>query len=268
MTKSTAPQIIGVLNVTPDSFSDGGRFEDAAAAVRAGVALHEEGADLVDVGGESTRPGAEPVGVEEEQARVLPVIRELTAAGVPVSIDTMHAETALAAVQAGAVVINDVSGGLADPGMYRVAATSGVLYIASHWRGPAETEVRYDDVVAEVRQDLKARLAEMIVSGMSPDQVILDPGIGFAKRSKHNWTLLGHLPQLSTLGHPLVIGVSRKRFLGRLLASDAAVDERDLPTAVISALAASAGVWGVRVHDVPSTRIALAAWQSWQDGAR
>jgi dihydropteroate synthase len=268
MTRTPAPQIIGVLNVTPDSFSDGGRFPDAAAAIRAGVALHEEGADLVDVGGESTRPGAAPVAPEEELQRVLPVIRGLTAAGVPVSIDTMHAETAEAAVQAGAVVINDVSGGLADPGMYRVAATSGVLYIASHWRGPAETEIVYDDVVAEVRADLKARLAEMIVSGLSPDQVILDPGIGFAKRSKHNWALLGHLPQLATLGHPLVVGVSRKRFLGRLLAADAPMEQRDLPTAVVSALAADAGVWGVRVHDVPSTRVALAAWRAWQDGAR
>lgn len=262
----TRPQILGILNVTPDSFSDGGRYAGTDAAIARGLQLHAQGADLVDVGGESTRPGATPIGPAEEQARVIPVIRELTRQRVPVSIDTMNADTALAAADAGAVVINDVSGGLADPAMYRVVATTGLLYIAMHWRGPAGTAARYDDVVAEVRGELRARLAEMIVSGVRMDQVVLDPGIGFSKDPEHNWALLGHLPELATLGHPLLIGASRKRFLGGLLPEGAPPEARDLPSAVISALAAEAGVWAVRVHDVESTRVALATWQAWQDG--
>lgn len=264
----TRPQILGILNVTPDSFSDGGRFDSARDAVQAGIAMHEAGADLIDVGGESTRPGATPITVEEEQGRVLRVVRKLAKAGVPVSVDTVHAETALAAVEAGAVVINDVSGGSADPGMYRVVATTGVLYIAMHSRGRAEAEPEYDDVVADVRRELKERLAEMIVSGVSTDQVVLDPGIGFAKHAEHNWALLGRLAEFATLGHPLLVGVSRKRFLGQLLGEDAVVRDRDLPTAVLSALAAEAGAWAVRVHDVASTRIALDTWDAVQRGRR
>ena len=266
-----SPLVMAVLNVTPDSFSDGGQFAGIDAAVQRGIVLRDQGADLVDVGGESTRPGAERVTVAEEKARVIPVIRQLVAAGVDVSVDTMNAETALAAAEAGASVINDVSAGLADEDMYRVVAQTGLLYVAMHWRGHSrdmQDRATYDDVVREVRTELKERLAEMIVWGISPGRVILDPGLGFAKTAAHNWALLGHLEELGTLGHPVLVGASRKRFLGELLPEDAPVTDRDAPTAVISALAAQAGAWAVRVHDVPSTRMALDVWTSWQKGRR
>jgi dihydropteroate synthase len=267
----TVPQVMGVLNVTPDSFSDGGRFASVDAAVTHGVELRDQGADLVDVGGESTRPGAQRVPAGDEQARVMPVVRELVAAGVAVSIDTMNAETALAAAEAGASVINDVSGGLADPEMYRVVAETGLHYVAMHWRGQSREMnqlASYDDVVADVREELKARLAEMIVWGIAPEKVILDPGLGFAKTAEHNWSLLGHLEELATLGHPLLIGASRKKFLAPFAAEGAPPAERDDATAVVSALAAQAGAWAVRVHDVPSTRTALAVWAAWENGRR
>lgn len=265
----TAPLIMGILNVTPDSFSDGGRFEALDAAIAHGVAMRDRGADLVDVGGESTRPGAETVPVEQEIARVIPVVRELAAAGVTVSVDTMNAETALAAAGVGAAIINDVSGGLADPGMYRVVAETGLTYVAMHWRGPAARMAAladYTEVVADVREELKSRLAEMVVSGIDLGRVVLDPGIGFAKTAEHNWRLLGHLGEFATLGHPILVGVSRKRFLGALLPEGVPVTDRDLPSAVLSALVADAGVWAVRVHDVDSTRVALATWQAMSDG--
>jgi dihydropteroate synthase len=266
---ATPPQVFAILNVTPDSFSDGGRFSDMGSAIGRGIELFEHGADVVDVGGESTRPGADRVPVEEEQARVLPVIRGLVAAGVPVSIDTMNALTALAAADAGASVINDVSGGLADPGMYRVVASTGLVYIAMHWRhhsAEMQAHATYADVVADVRSELKARLAEMVVSGVDPARVVLDPGLGFSKTAEHNWKLLGRLADLQSLGHRILVGASRKRFLGELLPDDATAEDRDLPTAVVSALAADAGVWAVRVHDVASTRAALGAWTAWQNG--
>ena len=262
-------RIMAILNVTPDSFSDGGQFSSVDEAIERGVELRDLGADIVDVGGESTRPGAEPVPPAEEQARVLPVVRELVSAGVTVSVDTMSAETAAAAASAGASIINDVSGGLADPEMYRVIAQTGVTYVAMHWRRGLDSGAapQYDDVVADVRRELKERLAEMIVWGIDLRKVILDPGIGFAKTADHNWALLGHLEELTTLGHPVLVGASRKRFLGALLPEGAPTSERDAPTAVISALAASAGAWGVRVHDVPSTRLALATWTAWKNGS-
>ena len=261
--------IMGILNVTPDSFSDGGRFDSVAEAVAAGIRLRDLGADLVDVGGESTRPGAARVSVEEEQSRVIPVIRGLVAASVDVSVDTMNADTALAAAEAGASVINDVSGGLADPEMYRAVAQSRLMYIAMHWRGHStgmDDLASYDDVVVDVRTELKARLAEMFVWGVDPGQVVLDPGLGFAKRAEHNWQLLARLDELASLGHPLLIGASRKRFLGELLPEGATTHDRDLPSAVVSALAARAGAWGVRVHDVTSTRAALAVTDAWTNG--
>ena len=187
-------QLMGILNVTPDSFSDGGQFADLDAAVRRGIQLRDGGATLVDVGGESTRPGASPVDPVDEQARVIPVVRELVAAGVVVSVDTMHASTALAAAQAGASVINDVSGGLADAGMYRVVAETGLHYVAMHWRGPSDAEAHYGDVVTDVREELKARLSELVVSGVDPQRVILDPGLGFAKTAEQSFTLLAALP--------------------------------------------------------------------------
>jgi dihydropteroate synthase len=263
------PRVMGILNVTPDSFSDGGQFEHVDKAIAHGVELRDQGADVVDVGGESTRPGAVRVPPAQEQARVIPVIEALTAEGVTVSIDTMNSETALAAAKAGASIINDVSGGLADPEMYRTVAATDLTYIAMHWRGHS-TEMsslaHYDDVVTDVRTELKERLAEMMVWGINPDRIVLDPGLGFAKTSQHNWSLLARLDELSSLGFPLLIGASRKRFLGELLPTDAPITERDLATAVISSVAAHAGAWGVRVHDVPSTQVALSVYSALQKG--
>ncbi len=259
--------IFGILNVTPDSFSDGGQFDETDAAIARGVELRDAGADLVDVGGESTRPGAERVPAEQEQERVLPVIRGLVAEGVEVSVDTMNASTALAAADAGASVINDVSGGLADPDMYRVIADTKLTYIAMHSRGPSARAAVYDDVVADVRAELKSRLAEMIVVGVDLSRVILDPGLGFAKDPEHNWQLLAHLDDLATLGHPILVGASRKRFLSPWGEDPA---DRDAATAIVNALAAQAGVWGVRVHDVAATKRALevqAAWQAGRNGS-
>jgi dihydropteroate synthase len=258
---------MGVLNVTPDSFSDGGRWQKPDDAVAHAVAMVDAGAGIIDVGGESTRPGATPVASPDERKRVMPIVRELVARGITVSIDTMHADTALAAVDAGAQIINDVSGGLADEGMGRVVAETGVHYVAMHWRGGANVEAGYRDVVKEVREELKSRVAELVVQGVEPSRVILDPGLGFAKDAGHNWQLLSRLDELASLGHGILIGASRKRFLGELLPADAPVEQRDEPTAVISALAARSGVWAVRVHDVPSTRQALDVWEHWQDGA-
>ncbi len=259
---------MGVVNVTPDSFSDGGRWFEADDAVARGTLLHEQGADLVDVGGESTRPGAARVDPAEELRRVLPVVEGLAESGVPVSIDTMNASTALAALQAGAAIVNDVSGGLADEGMARVVADSGAGYIVMHWRGWADASSEYGDVVTEVRDALKSRIAELVVRGVRPEQIVVDPGLGFAKLPEHNWQLLGHLDQFATLGGGVLVAASRKRFVGRLLPDDAPVEARDEPTAVISALAARSGAWGVRVHDVPSTRRALDVAEQCAAGAR
>ena len=264
------PRIMGIVNVTPDSFSDGGRYLDADAAIQHGLALAEAGADLIDVGGESTRPGAERVDPELELERVLPVVRALAGAGIGVSIDTMNSRTAIEAVEAGAEIINDVSGGLADPDMYRAAAATGATYIAMHWRGHSDRMAQaaeYDDVVTEVREELKSRIAELIVWGVHPRRIVLDPGLGFAKNADHNWTLLGHLPELATLGYPILVGASRKRFLGELLPDDAPTSDRDPATSLVSALAAQSGAWGVRVHDVAGTRAALDVWERWERGA-
>jgi dihydropteroate synthase len=269
------PRIMGILNVTPDSFSDGGRYPTTDAAVEHAQRLVAAGADLIDVGGESTRPGAGRVPVEQEIERVVPVIRRLAELRIGVSIDTMNAATARAAVEAGAEIINDVSGGLADPDMLRLVAETGVTYILMHWRGHSaemQQNAEYGDVVQEVRDELKSRVAEAIVWGVKPRSIVLDPGLGFAKNAGHNWQLLGHLPALATLGYPILIGASRKRFLGDLLppssdGSVAAASDRDRATAVVSALAAQAGVWGVRVHDVAETRAALDVWEHWERGA-
>jgi len=263
------PVIIGVLNVTPDSFSDGGKFNKVDAAVAHAVELRAAGADFIDVGGESTRPGAKRLDPAKEQKRVMPVLTELIDRGVPVSIDTMNSETARAAVDAGVLVVNDVSGGLADPEMYRTIAETGVHYIASHWRGPSEVmddNAFYDDVVVEVRDALKARIAEMLVWGVSPDKIVLDPGLGFGKTAQHNWALLRALPELESIGYPLLIGASRKRFLAPFGGEDAAASERDFATAIISALAAQSGAWGVRVHDVAGTATAFDIWSAWHTG--
>jgi dihydropteroate synthase len=264
------PRIMGILNVTPDSFSDGGRWTSVDDAIEHGTRMHEHGADIVDVGGESTRPGAERVPVDEEQQRVLPVVRELSARGIRVSIDTLNASTAAAAAEAGAAIVNDVSGGLADEEMFRTIAGLEVDYIVSHWRGHSDHMddlARYDEVVGDVRTEIQARVAELIVWGVDERRLIVDPGLGFAKTGSHNWKLLGNLDRLQSLGYPVLVGASRKGFLGGLLDPDASPVDRDPATAVISALAAQAGAWGVRVHDIESTAAALAVWTAWEAGA-
>jgi len=264
---------MGILNVTPDSFSDGGRFLDRDAAVAHGVALHRAGADLVDVGGESTRPGAERVDADAEAARVVPVVRELVAQGVVVSIDTMRSEVAEAAVVAGASVVNDVSGGLADPRMARAVASAGVPWVLMHWRAHSKTmdaHSRYTDVVAEVRAELVAQVDAAVLAGVDPAALVVDPGLGFAKNAAHNWTLLRCLGALTDLGFPVLVGASRKRFLGSLLAEPGGVarppDGREVATAAVSALAAVNGAWGVRVHDVVASMDALAVATAWTLG--
>jgi dihydropteroate synthase len=249
--------IMGILNVTPDSFSDGGRWDHVDAAIARGLELRDQGAAIVDVGGESTRPGAVRVDPGEERARVVPVIAALAREGVSVSIDTLNASTALAAVEAGAQLINDVSGGLADDGMARVVAETGAHFAVMHWRGGADVPADFADVVAEVRAELKARVAALVVAGVNPSKIVLDPGLGFGKNAEHNWALLNHLDEIGSLGHGVLVGASRKRFIGALLPAGAPMEDRDLPTAVISALVARQGAWAVRVHDVVSTRIAL-----------
>ncbi|GGP97824.1 dihydropteroate synthase [Streptosporangium pseudovulgare] len=249
--------VMGVVNVTPDSFSDGGRWFDPKAAVRHGLELVEQGADIVDVGGESTRPGAARVPLDEELARVEPVIRELSREGVAVSVDTMRAEVARAAVDAGAVLVNDVSGGLADPEMPRVVAATGVAYVVMHWRGHSHAMERravYDDVVTEVREELAKRVASVLAEGVAEEQIVLDPGLGFSKNAEHNWAVLAGLDRLAELGHPLLIGASRKRFLGRLLADPDGTprpfDRSDDATLAVTAIVAREGAWCVRVHNV------------------
>lgn len=249
--------VLGILNVTPDSFSDGGLFAATDAAIARGLALREAGADLVDVGGESTRPGAARLDPAVEAERIEPVVAALAAEGVAVSIDTLNASTAERALAAGARVVNDVSGGLADPRMAAVVAEAGVDVIAMHWRGAADAAADYRDVVTEVRDHLAGRVDAFVAAGVAPERVILDPGLGFAKEPSHNWALLAALPEFAALGHRILVGASRKRFLGALLPDGAPVTERDLPTAVLSALVARDGAWGVRVHDVAATRLAL-----------
>jgi dihydropteroate synthase len=265
--------VMGVLNVTPDSFSDGGRWFDLDAAVAHGLALAAEGADVVDVGGESTRPGAARPGVAEELRRVLPVVQALVADGVVVSIDTMQAEVAAAAVQAGARLVNDVSGGLADPAMLGTVAGLDVPYVAMHWRGHStvmQDRTRYDDVVTDVRRELADRLERARAAGIAPDRLVLDAGFGFAKTGEHNWELLRRLEELDALGVPQLVGVSRKAFLGALLADDdetpRPASERDDATTALTTLLAVRGVWGVRVHAVRASRDAIAVAQRLHGG--
>ena len=263
----STPQIMGILNVTPDSFSDGGNYERFGDAVEHASLMYEHGASIIDIGGESTRPGSERIDPDEERRRVLPIITELTTRRIPVSIDTVNAATASAAISAGAVIVNDVSGGLADPGMAEVVADSGIHYVVMHWRGGANAEAQYADVVTEVRSELQQRVGELVDAGVEPDRIVIDPGIGFAKDAHHNWQLLGRLDEFTSLGHGVLIGASRKRFLGALLPDGASVLDRDPATAVLSALAARAGVWAVRVHDVAATKLALDVWTAWEEGA-
>jgi dihydropteroate synthase len=264
---------MGVLNVTPDSFSDGGLFLKPDRAVAHGLALARQGADLVDVGGESTRPGAARVPVEEELARVLPVVTELAAAGVVVSVDTMRAEVAVAAVEAGAALVNDVSGGLADPRMLAAVARLGVPNVLKHWRAPSDTmqqHTAYDDVVGDVVTELRGRLAAAADAGIDLARVAVDPGIGFAKTSDQNWEVLAGLDRLAELGRPVLVATSRKRFLGHLLAEAGELRPpaaRDDATTATSALAAARGAWCVRVHDVRGSADAVRVAARWTGGA-
>jgi dihydropteroate synthase len=258
------PLVMGVVNVTPDSFSDGGQWFEPDAAIEHGLLMLAQGADLIDVGGESTRPGAERPSQDEELRRVIPVVTGLVARGAAVSIDTMRAGVAAAAVQAGARTVNDVSGGLADPDMAAVVADSGVRLVVMHWRGHSkdmQSRAVYADVVQEVCDELASRVESLTGAGVAREQIVLDPGFGFAKRAVHNWSLLRHLDRVVALGLPVLVGTSRKTFLGRVGITDMQTtrppDQRDAVTAATTVLAAQAGVWGVRVHDVPATMDAL-----------
>jgi dihydropteroate synthase len=252
--------VMGVLNVTPDSFSDGGCYADRDDAIAHGLEMAAAGADYVDVGGESTRPGAGRVDAQDECRRVLPVIAELAEAGVRVSVDTTRAEVAEAALSAGASMVNDVSGGLADAGMAKLVADAGVPWVLMHWRGHSRemhASAVYSDVVTEVCLELSARVDDAVAAGVAPEQLVLDPGLGFAKNAIHNWALLGRLDRLVGLGLPVLVGASRKTFLGRLLAApDGAlrpVEGRESATLALTVLAADAGAWGVRVHDAAAS---------------
>ncbi|MDH2414211.1 dihydropteroate synthase [Nocardioides sp. CER19] len=260
------PLVMGIVNVTPDSFSDGGRFLATDDAVAHGMELLADGADILDIGGESTRPGATRPLVEEELARVVPVIAELSAAGAVVSVDTMRAEVAEAAAAAGATIVNDVSGGLADPRILSVAADTGVTYLCMHWRGHSDvmqTLTSYDGpggVVAAVRAELEQRVDAARAAGV--EKLVLDPGLGFAKTADQNWELLRGLDAIADLGLPVLVGASRKAFLGRLLGGRGGeprpVGEREHAHTALVSLLAARGVWGLRVHDVRATSDALA----------
>ena len=259
------PLVMGVLNVTPDSFSDGGDFIRLEAALDHARVLQIAGADIIDIGGESTRPGASRVSLAEEQARVLPVIEAIvTQLGAKVSIDTMNAETARLAVAAGASIINDVSGGLADPGMFQVAADTGATIIISHWRGfsdQMDTLATYDDVAAEVAAELKLRVDAALAVGVKQTQIVVDPGLGFAKDMQQNWKLVARLEKLEELGYPILVGASRKRFIAGVIEpeepAEVSNERRDLATAVLTALLLQRKIWGVRVHNVLATSDAI-----------
>jgi dihydropteroate synthase len=271
---TTRVQVMGVVNVTDDSFSDGGLFLDRDRAVEHGLALAAEGAGIVDVGGESTRPGATRVEPRIESARVLPVIKELAGQGITVSIDTMHAEVAQAALENGAQIVNDVSGGRADPNMAPLLADAKVPWVLMHWLSVGAHRPHavptYRDVVAEVRDELVASVDAAVHAGVDPARLIIDPGLGFAKTAEHNWALLRALPEFVGTGIPVLVGASRKRFLGTLLAGPDGEprppDGRETATAVISALAGLHGAWGVRVHDVRASVDALKVLEAWTGG--
>ncbi|OMC27982.1 dihydropteroate synthase [Mycobacterium sp. GA-1841] len=265
---------MGVVNVTDDSFSDGGKFIDRDRAVEHGLALAAAGAAIIDVGGESTRPGAVRIAPAVEAARVGPVIEALAAQGITVSIDTMHAAVAKVALESGAQIVNDVSGGLADPNMAPLLADAKVPWILMHWRSVGADRPHhapeYGDVVAEVRAELLSAVDAAVAAGVDPQRLIIDPGLGFAKTAQHNWTLLHALPEFVAMGIPVLVGASRKRFLGTLLAGPDGTprppDGRETATAVISLLAAQHGAWGVRVHDVVASVDALAVLDAWESG--
>ncbi len=263
---------MGVVNVTPDSFSDGGRWLAPEDAVERGRTLLAEGADLIDVGGESTRPGAERPSEAEELGRVVPVVRELVAAGASVSVDTMRARVAAQALEVGATCVNDVSGGLADPDLLPVVADAACPVVLMHWRGHShdmQSHATYDDVVADVTRELRDRVDAAVAAGVHVDRIAVDPGLGFAKTAAHSWTLLRRLPELGALGLPVLAGPSRKSFLGSLLGGDEQprpAPERDDATTALTALLAQAGAWCVRVHRVRASADAVRVVARWADG--
>jgi dihydropteroate synthase len=266
------PVLMGVVNVTPDSFSDGGRWDTTDAAIAHGAQLHAEGADILDIGGESTRPGATRPLVAEELDRVVPVIRALAGDGIAVSVDTMRHEVAEAALEAGAVLVNDVSGGLADPRVLEVVAEHGAAYVVMHWRAHSTVmreHATYDDVLVDVRTELAQRLEAAIAAGVGADRLVVDPGLGFAKTADHNWELLQRLPELESLGTPILVGSSRKSFLGTLLAgpdgSPRPVLDREDANVALTTIAAIQGVWGVRVHEVRASLDAIRVVSRWLD---
>lgn len=256
--------VMGVLNVTPDSFSDGGRFNDPTIATNHALQMIREGADIIDIGGESTRPGSERISVQAELDRVLPVISALANSGVAISIDTMRTEVASAAIDAGACMINDVSGGKSDPEMLGYVATLEVPYILMHWRGPSNimnTLTDYNDVVTDVRNEIRNQVEAAVAAGISRERIAIDPGIGFAKTVDQNWPILKHLNVLEELGLPVLMGASRKKFLGELLAKEGVArnsDERESATTAVSTLMAARGIWAVRVHEVKASSDAIA----------
>jgi len=271
---------MGVVNVTPDSFSDGGAWFGPGAAIARGRQLAAEGADIVDVGGESTRPGAQRITADEELRRVIPVITGLASENVPVSVDTMRAEVAHAALDAGARLVNDVSGGLADPDMPRLVARAGVPYVVMHWRGHShqmQDRAVYADVVTEVCEELRRRVDAVVAEGVDPSMIVVDPGLGFAKLPEHNWALLVNLARLASLDgvgqeFPVLVGASRKRFLGRLLAAPDGTPRSfagsDDATVAVTALAAAAGAWCSRVHEVPGNSDAVRVAEAWRAAAK
>ena len=270
--------VMGVVNVTPDSFSDGGQWYGTDAAIAHGLDLAAQGADIVDVGGESTRPGARRIDEAEELRRIGPVVTELVRAGLTVSIDTMRAQVAGFALDAGAQLVNDVSGGLADPDIPRLVAAAGVSYVVVHWRGHSRdmyARAVYADVVTEVRDELAKRVDAVVHAGVDPRNVVLDPGLGFGKRPEHNWPLLARLSELGTLAggtFPVLVGASRKGFIGKLLAAadgtPRTLADRDQATVAITALAAAAGAWCVRVHQVPPNVDAVRVEAAWRQASR
>ena len=273
--KMIRPKIMGVLNITPDSFSDGNQFTSLESALDQAKLLSMTGADIIDVGGESTRPGATRVSVEEEQARVIPVIREIAKLGLAqISIDTMNAATAKAAVEAGASIINDVSGGLADPEMFAVAAETQAQLVISHWRGHStlmDDLNQYQDIAKDVARELSERVELAITQGVARDKIVIDPGLGFAKDMKQNWELVARLDELEKLGLPILVGASRKRFIAGVLDGDepssVGNERRDMATAVLTALLLQRRLWGVRVHNTLATLDAINIVQALRDGS-
>jgi dihydropteroate synthase len=268
------PLVMGVLNVTPDSFSDGGEYTTVEAALDHARVLQIAGADIIDIGGDSTRPGAERVSVEEEQRRVIPVIQAIvTQLGAKVSIDTMNSSTAAAAVAAGASIINDVSGGLADEQMFAVAAQTGATIVISHWRGFSnvmDTQNTYNEIGADVAAELSARIDAALAAGVEREQIVIDPGLGFAKDMKQNWQLVARLDQLEKLGYPILVGASRKRFIAGAIEFDESVtvstERRDVATAVLTALLLQRKLWGIRVHNVLATTDAIRVVAALREG--